>query len=262
MWIFGPDCSGIKTPPYAGELVKGVSIPLRSIIYHNLIETGHLALYFPNLSLNERLWIAYCSDGKFDRTRKITLRKGGDNEFQISMPEVQLAAFKLEFSRGLPYISQFGEVAEKLMKTRAPRLTRRIYAREFDRIGVQPSIRSRRLRYATRPSRSEGKPKASKKHRTPTRNHDIKPIACSLCDSEITNQHYHKCRECGSIFDDSCTMRIEKELGQKDHDMTGWVRHCDWKRSQQRQRNLNRTLSPARLPTRLSSKKRDINHLD
>lgn len=226
IWLFGPECSGIKYPPLANDLLKGVSIPLKSVVFNSLLDTGYLVLYFPES--RDRLRIAYCSDGRFDRTRRVTVRRGKDSEFEVSMPEVQLAAFTLEFSEGLPYMSRFSDLVAKLESNQQLSLARAIYGREFARIGIRTGAKVLQTRKSKggRKNTSRLGGKKGGRRLTPSGG----GIFCSLCKSRISTQHYHKCPECGSILDDTCTFMIENDLGQSGHNMTGWVEHCTWKR--------------------------------
>jgi len=228
VWIFGPDASGIRITPITTrfeDLLTGLPYALKELPFSCLREQGNLLLYFPNLQ--EKLWIAYCADGRFDRTREVTLGTG-DKQFLIRMPEPRLAMFAVQFrGDGLPYARAFPvqELAaalkgasSKLVKARG------IYARELKRIDLYPRKTTIPKKQRKNKSGPRFRPHFPKETSVTSRLGN----QCNLCSSRIVDQHYHRCSECGGIFCDACTMKIENDLNQPDHNMTGWVNHCYW----------------------------------
>jgi hypothetical protein len=222
VWIFGPESSGLKVTPHDsvyGELTKGKTFSLKEVPLSVLERQDYLALYFPDLA--DRLWIAYCADQRFDRTREFVLERG-DKQILLSIPEARLTMFKLKFEDGIPYADSFPAKDPRFTAILKRRSAKReklqtTYAREFDRLRIRrvsPTPRIARRRPNSRRFRRV-KGIANSKH-------------CILCGSRIRYQHYHKCDKCGAILDDSCTMMIESDLEENGHNMTGWVRHCDW----------------------------------
>jgi len=220
VWIFGPEASGLRYPPsdFTKDISKGSRICIKFVALSALKESGYLALYSP--TQQERLWIAYCADGVYDRTRDITLTRG-EKQFVVSLPEVELTTFPLEFGQdGLPYARNFPRQQIDVRNGNSAKIEklRAVYARELhlNEHTTRPK--------PTRPPKQRPKKPSTEKKTWITKNGPI----CIVCGSAIRDQHYHKCVECGSILDDKCTRIIEKALHEEEHNTTGWVRHCEW----------------------------------
>lgn len=221
VWILGPDASGIKYPPAIDSLKdfsKGVKICIKFTALSILQATGYLALYFPEKQ--ERLLIAYCVDGVFDRKRDLTLTRG-EKQIVVTMPEVELAVVPMEFEQdGIPYAHNFphDQLDPLHQSTKRSQLSVS-YARELIR-----------YKHRTIPKLGTSKhlPKQSSGQKKESGLTDAMGPRCSLCRRTITDMHYHKCTACGCILDAECTKKIEAALLEEEHNMTGWVRHCEW----------------------------------
>jgi hypothetical protein len=228
VWILGPEVSGLRMKTHVtDDLFEGVLTTVKRLAFSCLIMEQYLTLYFP--TLDEKLGIAYCTDRNFERTRNITFSKG-ETLFVVQMPEAKLTLFTAEFGRnGLPYIRNFPpqELLKSSMRLQA------IYAREMIHLGIARAIpelsrkvsRSRRLG-KSRKTRDRAK-SASSVSKTISGLRKV-GIPCGLCSAGISAQHYHRCDKCANILCETCTKKIENDLKQSDHNMTGQVRHCDW----------------------------------
>jgi hypothetical protein len=219
VWILGPEVTGVRKPSRVSsldEVVNGVPTTIRSIALSALLERGYLCLYFPDEK--ERLWLAYCPTGKFDATRKFVVKRG-EQEVLVSLSEVGLSYFQVELGTdGNLYATRF-PINELKVKFERPseinEVLRKVYGRELRHRGLRTVKQAKA-------EREKDKGKASIKFKKSSSNY------CAMCDSEILNQHYHKCVTCDAILDDRCTVMIERGLGECEHNMTGWVRHCEW----------------------------------
>jgi hypothetical protein len=228
VWILGPDVSGLRIKTHVtNDLFEGVLTTVKRLAFTCLVMEQYLTLYFP--TLDEKLWIAYCTDRNFERTRNITFSKG-EKQFVVQMPEVKLALFTAEFGRnGLPYIRNFPP--QELLKP-SKRL-QAVYAREMIHLGIARAVPelSRKVGGSHRSGKSrkaKGRAKSAPSVSKTISGLREVGIPCSLCSTGISDQHYHRCDKCASILCDTCTKKIENDLKQPEHNLTGQVRHCDW----------------------------------
>ncbi|MEM3448179.1 MAG: competence protein CoiA family protein [Nitrososphaerota archaeon] len=100
VWIFGPDASGISNIQTNPE---GVLVPIKEAAFLSLKKQGYLLLYYPEISPDRRLWIAYCTDHKYNRTYEFLTNDG----FLVEMRQVKITMVPLQFTdNGLPLISR------------------------------------------------------------------------------------------------------------------------------------------------------------
>lgn len=231
IWIFGQESSGIKNIPNTTsyeELLKGTPIAMKYLASSVIELKGYLILYYPKLK--DKLWIAYCSDGNFNKKRNFTIKRG-DLEQQLSMPEINLSFFPIQFdNQGVPYASRFPIEAIKRSYDRRTEKIKKIrsrYLRELQCHGIEPILKQ------------SSKSRTNDHYETPTfvEKHEVKPkkkkrvffnLSCTICGSSIKHQHYHLCSECKNILCDDCTIMIEKDLKITQHNLHGWVSHCNW----------------------------------
>jgi hypothetical protein len=227
IWIFGPDASGIFPKTSSSALSDGSMTAVKRPAFLVLKKNRYVALYF---SMAEgRFRIAYCADGKFNKTRDVPLYRVEQTQLVYPMPEVKLAMFRLEFGHdGFPYIENFEQFSQESLNEVLSRQSKRTssYGRELARHGLLTEEFRNRL---------QGEKSSKKTNRETTREtrkaaeFPQKPvIRCLQCRLPITDQHYHLCNGCGMILCDQCTMRIEKDLHQNSHNLTGQVKHCEW----------------------------------
>jgi len=179
VWIFGPDAAGVKYLRPNG-LAGGSTVPIKFIALSALRENSYLALYFP--TQKERLRIAYCADGVLDRTRDFTITRG-QNKFLVTMPDVRLALFPLEFEKdGFPYARNFpsGELAVLDLNSVRKKKLQTVYARELIRAGVQAT--------SSKPRKTQVRKASKRTQRKKTAIKDWKSSGprCILCGSIST----------------------------------------------------------------------------
>ena len=118
-------------------LADGSMTVVKKPAFLALRKNRYVALYFP--MAEGRFRIAYCVDGKFNKTRDVPLYRVEQTQFVYPMPEVKLAMFRLEFGHdGFPYIENFEQVSKESLSEVLSQQSKRgsSYPRELVRNGL------------------------------------------------------------------------------------------------------------------------------